>query len=593
MDDTPVYSHGHFISHSHYPILPIYIRMKRTHQENINGAQALLQSLINQDVDTIFGYPGGSITPVYDKLHMYPELRHLLARHEQGAVHAAQGFARVSGQIGVCIATSGPGATNLVTGIADAMLDSNPIICISAQVPSTTLGTDFFQEADMINMTIPVTKWNYQVTRFDEIAPILSKAFYIAGSGRPGPVYIEFTKDALLQVADYQWEPCTSIRSYRPFPTLDQEAIAKAAQLINHATKPLILVGNGVKISEAEEALLAVAERAGIPVASTLMGLSAVPSDHPLYIGMLGMHGNIAGNLMTQQSDLIIAVGMRFSDRVTGNVNTYAPNAQVIHIEIDPVEIDKNVRSTVPINSDARLALEALLPHLESGSHPEWLDTAHKYHQQEWESVIKRQMEPVREELTMGEAVKAVSDVAGGEAIIVTDVGQHQMFAARYSKYNHTRSMITSGGLGTMGFGLPAAIGAKVACPDKEVIVFIGDGGFQMTMQELGTMLHWGIGVKVIVLNNEFLGMVRQWQQLFMEKRYSSTALVNPDFVKIAEAYDIPAERVTSRSELIPAVKRMLKNPGAYFLEIVVGKEDNVFPMIPGGASLTDLLYTE
>lgn len=567
--------------------------MKRTHQENINGAQALLQSLINQGVETIFGYPGGSITPVYDKLHMYPEIHHLLTRHEQGAVHAAQGFARVSGQTGVCMATSGPGATNLVTGIADAMLDSNPIVCISAQVPSMALGTDFFQEADMINMTVPVTKWNYQVTRFDEIAPTIAKAFFIAGSGRPGPVYIEFTKDALLAVSDYKWEPCTEIRSYRPFPSLDQDAVAEAAAMINSAHKPLFLVGNGVKISQAEKALLALADRAGIPMASTLMGLSAVPSNHPLYIGMLGMHGNIAGNLMTQQSDLLIAVGMRFSDRITGNTKTYAPNARVIHIEIDPVEIDKNIPSTVALNSDAKVALEALLPLIESKSHPEWMAVAEKYRKQEWESVIKRQLCPTRPELTMGEAVKAVADATKGDAIIVTDVGQHQMFAARYSLYNRTRTMLTSGGLGTMGFGLPAAIGAKVASPDDEVIVFIGDGGFQMTMQELGTMLHWGIGIKVVVLNNDFLGMVRQWQELFMEKRYASTELINPDFVKIAEAYDIPAERVTDRSDLAAAVGRMMDSPGSYFLEVVVGREDNVFPMIPGGASLNDLLYTE
>lgn len=567
--------------------------MKRTHQENINGAQALLQSLINQGVETIFGYPGGSITPVYDKLHMYPELRHLLTRHEQGAVHAAQGFARVSGQTGVCMATSGPGATNLVTGIADAMLDSNPIVCISAQVPSTALGTDFFQEADMINMTVPVTKWNYQVTRFDEIAPTIAKAFYIAGSGRPGPVYIEFTKDALLQIADYTWELCTAIRSYRPFPTLDQEKVQEAAALINKARKPLILMGNGVKISRAEDALIALAERAGIPIASTLMGLSGVPSAHPLYIGMLGMHGNIAGNLMTQESDLLIAVGMRFSDRVTGNTETYAPNAKMIHIEIDPVEIDKNIISNVAINSDARLALESLLPLIDQRSHPEWMAVAEKYRKQEWESVIKRQLCPTRPELTMGETVKAVSDVTKGDAIVVTDVGQHQMFAARYSTYNKSCTMLTSGGLGTMGFGLPAAIGAKVARPDQDVVVFIGDGGFQMTMQELGTMLHWGIAVKVVVLNNNFLGMVRQWQELFMEKRYSSTEMVNPDFVKIADAYNIPAERVITREELLPAVQRMFDSPGAYFLEVVVGREDNVFPMIPGGASLTDLLYTE
>lgn len=567
--------------------------MKRTHQESINGAQALIQSLINQGVETIFGYPGGSITPVYDKLHLYPELRHLLTRHEQGAVHAAQGFARVSGQIGVCMATSGPGATNLITGIADAMLDSTPIVCLSAQVPSSALGTDFFQEADMINMTVPVTKWNYQITKFEEIAPTIAKAFYIAGSGRPGPVFIEVTKDALLAVEDYSWGPCTEIRSYCPNPSVDEDAVQQAVDMINSSVRPLILAGNGVKISGAEAAIIELAERANIPVASTLMGLSCIPSSHPQYVGMLGMHGNIAGNLMTQESDLLIAVGMRFSDRVTGNLKTYAPNARVIHIEIDPVEIDKNVLSTIALNSDARQALEAMLPKIEAKQRPEWMQVAHNYKIQEWESVIKRQLEPTRPELTMGEAVKAVADASSGEAIIVTDVGQHQMFAARYSDYTRTNTMVTSGGLGTMGFGLPAAIGAKVARPDDQVVAFLGDGGFQMTMQELGTMLHWGIAVKVIVLNNSFLGMVRQWQELFMEKRYSSTELVNPDFVQIAQAYNIPAERVIDRAELAPAVKRMLDSPGSYFLEIVVGREDNVFPMIPGGASLTDLLYTE
>lgn len=567
--------------------------MKRTHQENINGAQALIQSLINQDVHTVFGYPGGSITPVYDKLHLYPELQHLLTRHEQGAVHAAQGYARASGQIGVCFATSGPGATNLITGIADAILDSTPVVCISAQVPSKTLGTDFFQEADMVNMTVPVTKWNYQVTRFEEIAPTIAKAFYIAGSGRPGPVFIEFTKDVLLEVANYQWEPCTSIRSYKPHPTMDIDAIHQAAMLINSAQKPLILVGNGVKISKAEKALIAVAEKADIPLASTLMGLSAVPSGHPLNIGMLGMHGNVAGNLMTQESDVIVAVGMRFSDRVTGNLKTYAPKARIIHIEIDPVEIDKNVPSTVAINGDAREVLEVLLPLVEAKKHTQWLAVAAKHYADEWAKVIRRQLEPTRAELTMGEAVKAVSDATQGNSIIVTDVGQQQMFAARYSKYNNSCSMITSGGLGTMGFGLPAAIGAKVARADQEVIVFLGDGGFQMTMQELGTIMHWGIEVKVIILNNNFLGMVRQWQELFMEKRYASTEMANPDFIKIAEAYNIPAQRVTERQELVPAIQKMLSTKGAYFLEIVVGSEDNVFPMIPGGASLNDLLYTE
>lgn len=580
--------------------------MKYTEKQNITGAEALLASLINQGVDTVFGYPGGSITPVYDRLQDYPELRHLLTRHEQGAVHAAQGYARVSNKTGVCMATSGPGATNLLTGIADAMLDSTPIVCISAQVPSTALGTDFFQEADMINMTVPITKWNYQITRFEEMVPTLAKAFYIAGAGRPGPVYIEVTKDALLARGDYKWEPCTGIRSYNPVPAVDIEAVRDALTLINEADRPLILVGNGVKISGAEEAVLRLAEAGHIPIASTLMGLSCVPSGHPLYIGMVGMHGNVAGNLMTQEADLLIAVGMRFSDRVTGNLKTYAPKAKVIHIEIDPVEVNKNVRTDLPIVADAREAVEAILNAgtVVGKTRKEWFELANKHAKAELDKVIGRQLHPDREELTMGEAIAAVARQSAGEAVIVTDVGQHQMMAARYSTYKYSRSLITSGGLGTMGYGLPAAIGAKVALDEeaermgengrgRDVVVFLGDGGFQMTMQELGTMIHWGIPVKVVVLNNSFLGMVRQWQQLFMEKRYNATELINPDFVKIAEAYGIPAQRVTRRFELQDAVDTLLKTDGPCFLEVIVGKEDNVFPMIPGGASLDDLIYTE
>lgn len=579
--------------------------MKYTEKQNITGAEALLSSLINQGVDTIFGYPGGSITPVYDRLQDYPELRHLLTRHEQGAVHAAQGYARVSNKTGVCMATSGPGATNLLTGIADAMLDSTPIVCISAQVPSSALGTDFFQEADMINMTVPITKWNYQITKFEEMVPTLAKAFYIARAGRPGPVYIEVTKDALLARGDYKWEPCKGIRSYNPVPAVDMEAVRDALTLINEAQRPLILVGNGVKISGAEEAVMRLAETGNIPVASTLMGLSCVPSGHPLYIGMVGMHGNVAGNLMTQEADLLIAIGMRFSDRVTGNLKTYAPKAKVIHIEIDPVEVNKNVRTDLPIVADAGEAVTAILNAgtVVGKARKEWFELANKHAKAELDKVIGRQLHPDREELTMGEAIAAVAQESDGEAVIVTDVGQHQMMAARYSTYKHTRSLITSGGLGTMGYGLPAAIGAKVALDEeaeragngrgRDVVVFLGDGGFQMTMQELGTMIHWGIPVKVVVLNNSFLGMVRQWQQLFMEKRYNATELVNPDFVKIAEAYGIPAQRVTKRFELQEAVQTILSTDGPCFLEVIVGKEDNVFPMVPGGASLDDLLYTE
>lgn len=575
--------------------------MRYTDKENISGADALLASLINQDVQTVFGYPGGSITPVYDRLQDYPELHHLLTRHEQGAVHAAQGYARVSNQTGVCMATSGPGATNLLTGIADAMLDSTPVVCIAAQVPAAALGTDFFQEADMINMTIPITKWNYQITRFDEIVPTIAKAFYVARAGRPGPVYIEITKNALVERGDYHWKPCTGIRSYNAVPSVEPQAAADAVEMINAAERPLIIVGNGVKISGAEAEVLQLAEAGNIPIASTLMGLSSIPSDHPLYIGMVGMHGNVAGNRMTQEADLLIAVGMRFSDRVTGDLKSYAPKARVIHIEIDPVEINKNVRTDLPIVADAREAVQAILSAgtITRKPRPEWLAEAARYAKIELDKVINRQLHPNREELTMGETVATVAALSKGEAVIVTDVGQHQMMAARYSTYKHSRSLITSGGLGTMGYGLPAAIGAKVAlneCPstaDRDVVVFLGDGGFQMTMQELGTMIHWGIPVKVVVLNNSFLGMVRQWQQLFMEKRYNATELVNPDFVKIAEAYDIPARRVTRRFELQEAVQTMLDHKGPYFLEVIVGREDNVFPMVPGGASLDDLLYSE
>lgn len=575
--------------------------MRYTDKENISGADALLASLINQGVETVFGYPGGSITPVYDRLQDYPELHHLLTRHEQGAVHAAQGYARVSNQTGVCMATSGPGATNLLTGIADAMLDSTPVVCIAAQVPAAALGTDFFQEADMINMTIPITKWNYQITRFDEIVPTIAKAFYVARAGRPGPVYIEITKNALVERGDYHWKPCTGIRSYNAVPSVEPQAAADAVEMINAAERPLIIVGNGVKISGAEAEVLQLAEAGNIPIASTLMGLSSIPSDHPLYIGMVGMHGNVAGNRMTQEADLLIAVGMRFSDRVTGDLKSYAPKARVIHIEIDPVEINKNVRTDLPIVADAREAIQAILSAgtITRKPRPEWLAEAARYATIELDKVINRQLHPNREELTMGETVATVAALSKGEAVIVTDVGQHQMMAARYSIYKHSRSLITSGGLGTMGYGLPAAIGAKVAlneCPstaDRDVVVFLGDGGFQMTMQELGTMIHWGIPVKVVVLNNSFLGMVRQWQQLFMEKRYNATELVNPDFVKIAEAYDIPARRVTRRFELQEAVQTMLDHKGPYFLEVIVGREDNVFPMVPGGASLDDLLYSE
>lgn len=554
----------------------------------------LLRSLQAEGVDTIFGYPGGTIMPVYDELLNHTEkLRHILTRHEQGAVHAAQGYSRVSGRVGVCFATSGPGATNLTTGIADAMIDSTPLVCITAQVNAPLLGSDAFQEADIINMTAPVTKWNFQITNHTEIAGAVAKAFYIARTGRPGPVVLEITRNAQVTRGDFDYAPCEGIRGYRPVPGIPMEDLAEATRLIASSHKPLILAGNGVKISGAEEALVRFAESGNIPIASTLMGLSVVPTSHPLYVGMLGMHGNLAANRMTQEADLIIAVGMRFSDRVTGKLDRYAPKAKIIHIDIDPVEINKNVRPTVEVCCDARSALEILAVATQYQDRDEWLEYARKEYLIEWENVIKGNLYPEREELTMAEVVNEVAVQGEANAVIVTDVGQQQMIAARYSKFNNTRSMITSGGLGTMGFGLPAAVGAKIAQPEREVVAFLGDGGFQMTMQELGTMLHWGIGVKVVVLNNYFLGMVRQWQQLFWNKRYAMTPLENPDFVMIARAYGIPAKRVTERKYLKEAVAEMLATEGAYFLEVVVGREDNVFPMVPAGASISDLIFNE
>lgn len=552
----------------------------------------LLSALEAESVDTIFGYPGGAIMPVYDELMNHTQtLHHILTRHEQGAVHAAAGYSRANGQVGVCLATSGPGATNLITGIADAMIDSTPIVCIAAQVNAPLLGSDAFQEADMINMTAPVTKWNFQITSHTEIASTVAKAFYIASTGRPGPVFIELTRNAQVGCGDFDYKKCTAIRGYHATYELLDEQIAQAAELLNKAQKPLIIFGNGVKVSSAETILASLAAKSGIPMASTLMGLSAIPSDNPLYVGMLGMHGNAAGNTMTQLADVILAVGMRFSDRVTGRLESYAPNAKFIHIDIDPVEIGKIITPIVAICADAKTALEAIYQRIEQRDHKEWLKVSTEAYNQEWEAVIKDNLHPQRQELTMGEVVAEVANQGHGEAIIVTDVGQQQMVAARYSKYINSRSLITSGGLGTMGYGLPAAIGAKVAMPQRQVVAFLGDGGFQMTMQELGTILHWDIAVKVVILNNSFLGMVRQWQELFWNKRYASTEMVNPDFVAIASAYDIPARRVCTREELPSAIEQMMASPKAYLLEVVVAKEDNVFPMVPAGSSISDLIF--
>ena len=565
-----------------------------TKRNHIKGAEALLLSLIAEGVDTIFGYPGGSVIPIYDELYNYKnKINHILTRHEQGAVHAAQGYARATGKTGVCMATSGPGATNLLTGIADAMLDSTPLVCITGQVASAQLGSDAFQEADIISITMPITKWNYQVTSAREIPEALAKAFYIARSGRPGPVVIDFTKNAQIETFDFEYEPCTSLRCYTPAPILDRKKIREATELINHAEKPLILAGQGIKLSGAEKALAEFAEKANIPVASTLMGLSAIPNDHPLYVGKLGMHGNVAPNTMTQESDLLIAVGMRFSDRVTGDVSAYAPKAKIIHIEIDAAEIDKVIKADVALLADAKEALRALSGLVKKKERDAWMQFAREKYREEYESVIKPSLFPESGPIKMGEVINRIAEISAGNAVIVTDVGQQQMFSSRYSKFTATRSFITSGGLGTMGFGLPAAIGAKMGVPDRQVIAVLGDGGFQMTMQELGTIMQNRIPVKIVILDNSFLGMVRQWQQLFFDKRYSFTELENPNFCLIAEAYGIPAETVTERADLQPAIKRMLQSDKAYILAIGVEREDNVFPMIPAGVSISNLLYNE
>ena len=558
----------------------------------ISGSDALILSLIAEGTDVMFGYPGGQVIPFYDRLYDYKDkITHILTRHEQGAAHAAQGYARVTGKVGVCVSTSGPGATNLVTGIADAMLDSTPMVCITGQVPATILGTDAFQEADIISMTMPITKWNYQVTSASEIASAVAKAFYIARSGRPGPVLIDITKNAQVEEVDYAYRPCTGLRSYNPKPKMNGSA-AQVVEMINSSKRPLILAGQGVKLAGAEKSLIEFAEIGNIPVATTLMGISAIPTSHPLFVGNLGMHGNIAPNEMTQEADLLIAIGMRFSDRVTGAVNEYAPNAKIIHVDIDPAELGKNLRCDVPINADALEALEAFKVGLKYVPRDEWFEFARQQHEKEKQNVKGYSGEPFHGFITMSQVIQKLAEVENGDAVIVTDVGQNQMFSARYSKFNSTRSFITSGGLGTMGFGLPASMGAKVGAPDREVVAVLGDGGFQMTMQELGTIMQNKIGVKIIVLNNSYLGMVRQWQELFFNSRYSFTELENPDFTQIANAYGIPAKRVIKPEELENALREMKEAKGSYFLEIAVLREENVFPMVPAGASLSNLLMS-
>jgi len=558
--------------------------------EHLTGADALLRSLIEEGVDTIFGYPGGAIMPVYDKLLDYTDrLNHILTRHEQGAAHAAQAYAMVTGKPGICFTTSGPGATNLVTGIANAYLDSVPVIFITAQVVSGLIGTDAFQETDILGVSMPVTKWNCQVKKAQDIPDTIAKAFYIASTGRPGPVLIDITKDAQVEKLDFKYKKCNYLRSYNPHIPLHTRAIESASIMINHAEKPLILAGHGVLISGAVKELREFAEKAGIPVAVTLLGLSCFPSGHRLYTGFLGMHGNYGPNLLTNEADLIIAIGMRFDDRVTGNLKKYAKKARIIHIEIDEAEINKNVQVDLEIHNDAREVLQYLIPLVKQKSYESWIREFRICDKTEYEKVIRQEIKPESGAVRMGEVVREVSELTKGDAIIITDVGQNQMSAARYYRFTEPYSLVTSGGMGTMGFGLPASVGAKIGKPEKQVVAFIGDGGFQMTIQELGTILHYKIPVKLIILNNGFLGMVRQWQDMFFKKRYASTELVNPDFVKIAEGFSIPSRKVSRREDLKNSLVEMLAAEGPYLLDIEVEKEGNVLPMVEPGASVSEV----
>ena len=556
----------------------------------ISGSEAVIKCLLEEGVDIIYGYPGGAIMPVYDELYKYQDkIYHVLTRHEQGATHSAQGFARISGRVGVAIATSGPGATNLVTGIADAQIDSTPMVCITGQVSSHLLGSDAFQETDIIGISTPITKWNYQITKASEIPKILAKAFFIAKSGRPGPVLIDITKDAQFEEFNFSYKKINGIRSYKPTPVIEMDKIQEAADLINNAKKPLIVWGQGVILGNAENEFKELIEKSGIPAAWTILGASAIPTAHPLNVGMLGMHGNYAPNVLTNECDVLIAIGMRFDDRVTGDVNRYAKQARIIHFEIDPAEINKNIKVDIAVLGDAKKTLSKIKPLITKKSHKNWLDKFKKLYEIEYDKVIDGELNPSKKGLTMGEVIKEINRQTNGDAAIVSDVGQHQMVACRYAKFNKSKSNITSGGLGTMGFALPAAIGAKMASPDREVVAVIGDGGYQMTIQELGTVFQTKAAVKIVVLNNDFLGMVRQWQQMFFDKRYASTEMVNPDFVKIAEGYFLKAKRVSERKYLADAVEEMIKSDEPYFLEVVVEKEGNVFPMIPTGSSVSEI----
>jgi len=556
----------------------------------ISGAEAIIHCLLAEGVDLLYGYPGGAIMPVYDELYKFQDkLTHILTRHEQGATHAAQGYARVSGKVGVAMATSGPGATNLVTGLADAQIDSTPMVCITGQVPRHLLGSDAFQETDIIGISTPVTKWNHQITKASEIPEVMAKAFYIAKSGRPGPVLVDITKNAQFDELDFTYEKCTGIRSYNPVPKPNMDAIKAAAELINNAKKPFIVLGQGVILGEAEKELTALIDKAGIPAAWTIMGESALSTSHPLNVGMVGMHGNYGPNILTNECDVLLAIGMRFDDRVTGSLDTYATQAKVVHFEIDPAEIDKNVKADVAVLGNSKETLALLLPLVKETRHENWHNEFKAKRQIEFDAVIKNDIHPTKEGLTMGEVIEEINIASEHKAVIVTDVGQHQMIACRYAKFEQSKSNITSGGLGTMGFALPAAIGAKQGAMDREVVAIIGDGGYQMTIQELGVIFQHQIPVKIVVLNNDHLGMVRQWQELFFDSRYASTVMVNPDFVKIAEGYHIESKRVSERKNLKATIQEMISSDKPFFLEVKVEKEGNVFPMIPSGASVSDI----
>ncbi|NLI72735.1 MAG: biosynthetic-type acetolactate synthase large subunit [Bacteroidales bacterium] len=560
-------------------------------KKEVTGAQALMLSLIEEGVDTIFGYPGGAIIPVYDALYDFRDkVNHILARHEQGATHAAQGYARVSGKVGVSLVTSGPAATNAITGIADALLDSTPLVVIAGQVGTSLLGTDAFQEIDVVGITQPITKWSYQIRHAKDITWAVARAFYIARNGRPGPVMLDFTKSAQNEMVEFDYKPCTFIRSYLPYPEIRENQIDKAAQLINEAKKPYALVGQGVILANAEKELIDFLEKADIPAASTLLGLSAMPSDFRLNKGFLGMHGNVAPNMKTNECDVLIAIGMRFDDRVTGDLNTYAKQAKIIHMDIDQSEIGKNVPVDAPILGSVKESLPALTAKINSAKHTDWIDSFGEYDKQEYDAVIRNEVYRTEGELTMGEVVNKITEATKNKAVVVTDVGQNQMIAARYFKYTETRSVVTSGGLGTMGFGIPAALGAKVGAPDRTVCLFAGDGGFQMTMQELGTIMQENLGVKIILLDNRFLGMVRQWQELFFDERYSFTHMKNPDFVAIAKSYNIDSRLVTKREELDDAIADMLKDDKPYVLVVEVEQKGMVYPMVPAGSCVTNII---